>query len=186
MTRSEQMDSAPDSQAAQPALAWALPAELSIIVPTFNEARNVPLLVEAVAQALPGVRWELVFVDDDSPDGTADRARTLAQADPRVRIIHRFGRRGLASACIEGMLATASPYVAVMDGDMQHDETAPATMPAGLGQGDVVMVVGNRYVEAGRNGAWNKRRIAMIGIQDPAVPTQIKASNDQPKRDSIL
>jgi dolichol-phosphate mannosyltransferase len=138
-----------------------LPAELSIIVPTFNESRNVPLLVAAVRAALGDIRWEVVFVDDNSPDGTAERARELALQDPRVRIVHRFDRRGLASACVEGILATSSPYVAVMDGDMQHDETILHTMLTRIRQGDVDLVVGSRYVEGGGMGDWNKRRVAM-------------------------
>ena len=142
-------------------VADTLPAELAIIVPTFNESRNVPLLGEAVRAALDDIRWEVVFVDDNSPDGTAARARELAQQDPRVRVVHRFDRRGLASACVEGILATSAPFVAVMEGDMQHDETILRTMLARIRQGDVDLVVGSRYVEGGGMGDWNKRRIAM-------------------------
>ncbi|WP_010163804.1 glycosyltransferase [Sphingomonas sp. PAMC 26617] len=144
-----------------PGGAFRLPAELSIIVPTFNESRNVPLLVEALRAALGDTRWEVVFVDDNSPDGTADQARALALEDPRVRVVHRFDRRGLASACVEGILATSAPYVAVMDGDMQHDETILLDMLARIRRGDIDLVVGSRYVEGGGMGDWNKRRIAM-------------------------
>jgi len=135
-----------------------LPAELSIVTPTFNEAANVPLLVEAVAAALPGVRWEIIFVDDNSPDGTSDMVREIAQRDARVRIVHRYGRRGLSSACIEGILASSAPYVAVMDSDMQHDERILGTMFARLKQGDVDLVIGSRYVEGGSTGEWSKYR----------------------------
>ncbi|NIJ06781.1 dolichol-phosphate mannosyltransferase [Sphingomonas vulcanisoli] len=138
-----------------------LPAELAIVVPAYNEKSNVPLLVEAVAAALPDVRWEIVFVDDDSPDGTATEVRRLALADPRVRVIHRYGRRGLSSACVEGIMATAAPVVAVMDADLQHDERILGAMFARLGQGDVDLVVGSRYVEGGGMGEWSKRRVAM-------------------------
>ncbi len=96
--------------------------ELSVIVPTFNERDNVAPLVELVHVALAGVDWELIFVDDNSPDGTAATVRALAQRDPRIRCLQRIGRRGLAGACIEGMLASAAPFVAVMDADLQHDE----------------------------------------------------------------
>lgn len=138
-----------------------LPAEIAIVVPTFNEARNVPLLVDALRSALGDVRWEVVFVDDNSPDGTAECVRCLALEDARVRVVHRFDRRGLASACVEGILATAAPYVAVMDGDMQHDETILRAMLDRIRQGDVDLVVGSRYVEGGGMGNWSKRRIAM-------------------------
>lgn len=137
------------------------PIELSIVVPTYNEVANVALLVDAVSAALPDTRWELVFVDDDSPDGTAARVRDIAQFDPRVRILHRFGRRGLSSACVEGIMATAAPVVAVMDADLQHDERILGRMLARIRDGDVDLVVGSRYVEGGCTGDWGRRRVAM-------------------------
>ena len=88
------------------------PLELAVVVPTFNERANVAALVGKLDAALAGRRWEMIVVDDNSPDGTADVARDLALTDPRVRVIQRIGRRGLSSACIEGMLATAAPSVA--------------------------------------------------------------------------
>ncbi|WP_132909778.1 glycosyltransferase family 2 protein [Sphingomonas sp. BK235] len=151
----------PDAAPAAAALSRALPAELAIVVPVYNESRNVPLLVAALDAALAGVRWEVVFVDDNSPDRTADEARALALGDPRVRVVQRFGRRGLSSACIEGILATAAPYVAVMDGDMQHDERVLADMLRRIAQGDVDVVVGSRYVAGGGVGEWDRRRAAM-------------------------
>jgi dolichol-phosphate mannosyltransferase len=141
--------------------ARVLPAELAIVVPVYNESRNVPLLVAALDAALGDVRWEVVFVDDNSPDRTADQARDLALADPRVRVVQRFGRRGLSTACIEGILATAAPYVAVMDGDMQHDERVLTDMFRRIKQGDVDVVVGSRYVAGGGVGEWDRRRAAM-------------------------
>jgi dolichol-phosphate mannosyltransferase len=96
--------------------------ELTLVVPTFNERDNIAPLVELVAATLAGVDWEAIFVDDDSGDGTAAVVRAFAQRDPRIRCLQRIGRRGLSSACIEGALASASPYVAVMDADLQHDE----------------------------------------------------------------
>jgi dolichol-phosphate mannosyltransferase len=97
--------------------------ELSVIIPTLNERENVAVLVERLTTVLNGTSWEVVFVDDNSPDGTADLVRSIAQNNPGVRCLERVGRRGLSSAGIEGMLATSSPYVAVMDADLQHDES---------------------------------------------------------------
>src|ERR1700759_4157249 len=97
-------------------------AELSIIVPTFKERGNVAELVRRLDAALSGISWEAVFVDDNSPDGTAQAVKEIAATDSRVRCILRVGRRGLAGACIEGMLSSAAPFVAVMDADLQHDE----------------------------------------------------------------
>jgi len=135
------------------------PAELSIVTPTFCEAANVGLLVDAVAAALPDIRWEIIFVDDNSPDGTSDRVREIAQQDPRVRIVHRYGRRGLSSACIEGIMSSSAPYVAVMDSDMQHDEAILGQMFRRIAQGDVDLVVGSRYVDGGGTGDWSKHRL---------------------------
>ncbi len=99
------------------------PLQLSVVVPTFNERGNVATLVQRLDAALVGISWEVIFVDDNSPDGTADAVRELARADSRVRCIRRIGRRGLSGACIEGMLASSAPCAAVIDGDLQHDET---------------------------------------------------------------
>ena len=132
--------------------------ELSIIVPTYNEKQNIRVLLDAVIKALPETRWELVFVDDNSPDGTADEVRDLAQSDPRVRIVHRYGRRGLSSACIEGVMATSSPFIAIMDADMQHDEAILGQMLQRLKIDNVDIVVGSRYVEGGGFGEWSKTR----------------------------
>lgn len=136
-------------------------AELAIIVPAYNESRNVALLVDAIDQALPGVHWEVVYVDDDSPDGTSDVVRQIAQTDARVRVVQRVGRRGLSSACVEGILATSSPVIAVMDADLQHDERILPQMLDHIRKGGIDLVVGSRYVEGGGTGDWGKHRVAM-------------------------
>ena len=97
--------------------------QLSVVVPTFNERDNVTVLYRRLEATLAGIAWEVIFVDDNSPDGTWDVVRGLARKDPRVRCIRRIGRRGLSGACIEGILASSAPYAAVMDADLQHDET---------------------------------------------------------------
>ncbi len=134
---------------------------LAIVVPTFNERDNVGVLVRLLDQALTGIRWEVMFVDDDSPDGTAEIVRSLAQSDRRVRCVQRIGRRGLSSACVEGILATAAPFVAVMDADLQHDETLLPKMLDELQQSDLDIVVGSRYVAGGSVGVWQDDRASM-------------------------
>jgi dolichol-phosphate mannosyltransferase len=123
--------------------------ELSVVVPTFKERDNVPLLVEKLARTLDGVDWEVVFVDDNSPDGTAAVARQLGEADSRVRCIRRIGRRGLAGACIEGMLASQARFVAVMDADLQHDETLLVGMLAKLRGDQFDIAVASRFADGG-------------------------------------
>lgn len=136
----------------------AMPATLAIVVPAFNERDNIAPLIAAVDAALPEVRWEIVFVDDDSPDGTAARVRAIALTDARVRVVQRRGRRGLSSACIEGMLATAAPYIAVMDCDLQHDERLLPAMLRLLVRDSADLVVGTRYAVGGGVGEWTRRR----------------------------
>jgi dolichol-phosphate mannosyltransferase len=136
-------------------------AVFSVVIPTFKERDNVAELVRRLDACLAGVAWEAIFVDDDSPDGTADRVRELARSDPRVRCIQRIGRRGLSSACVEGMLASSAPYLAVMDADLQHDETVLPRMLAALQANEADLVVGSRYVEGGGIGAWDADRAMM-------------------------
>jgi dolichol-phosphate mannosyltransferase len=135
--------------------------ELSVIVPTFNERDNVVPLVERIDASLGDCAWELLYVDDDSPDGTADAVRLLAARDSRIRCLQRLGRRGLSSACVEGMLASSAPYLAVIDGDLQHDESLLPQMLAALKQGDVDVVVGSRYTQGGGTGDWGAARIRL-------------------------
>lgn len=127
------------------------PARLSVVVPTYDEAPNVLPMVQALDRALPDVAWEVIFVDDDSPDGTAAVARELGARDERVRCLHRVGRRGLAGACIEGILASNAPVAAVIDGDLQHDEALLPAMLAAI-EGGADLVVGTRLGEGGSTG----------------------------------
>jgi len=122
---------------------------VSVVVPTFNESQNLPRLVALLDRTLGDMAWEVVFVDDDSPDGTWQVAKQLAQADPRVRCLRRVGRRGLAGACIEGALSSAAPFVAVMDADLQHDETILPAMIARLQSDEADIVIGSRAAQGG-------------------------------------
>ncbi len=139
--------------------------ELSVVVPTYNERPNVGELVRRLHAALPDDRWEVVFVDDDSPDGTVTELRALAQDDPQVRCIHRLGRRGLSRAVIEGVLSTTAPVIAVIDADLQHDETVLPAMLARLkgdaGQPAVDVVVATRYAAGGSVAGWDAERARM-------------------------
>jgi len=126
--------------------------ELSVVIPAYRERDNVLPLLSALEQALSGCDWEAIFVVDDAFDGTEDLVRERAQQDRRVRCLHRIGRRGLASACIEGMLASSAPYVAVMDADLQHDEKLLPNLLAAAKQGGTDVVVASRYMQGGSTG----------------------------------
>jgi dolichol-phosphate mannosyltransferase len=138
--------------------------ELTVVVPTFNERDNVEALLARLDAALCGIEWEVVYVDDDSPDGTADKVRALAQGDPRIRCLQRIGRRGLSTAVIEGLLASSAPYLAVIDGDLQHDEQLLPRMLAAIKAEDLDVVVGSRHTAGGGVGDWDRRRVAVSNV----------------------
>jgi dolichol-phosphate mannosyltransferase len=136
----------------------AVPLEVAVIVPTFNERDNVTELIARVERALRDISWEMIFVDDDSPDGTSDEVKRIGASDNRIRCITRIGRRGLSSACIEGMLASAAPVFVVMDGDLQHDESRIPAMLSALRAEGVQLVIASRYTAGGAIGEWDRTR----------------------------
>lgn len=153
--------------------------ELTVVIPTYNERENIVPLLAALDLTLGGMEWEAVFVDDNSPDGTADRIRQDAAANRRVRLVERTTRRGLASACIEGMRAARAPYIAVMDADLQHDERILPQMLNRLKSDMLDVVVGSRTISGGsmkalpsgrvllsRVGAQAARRICHLAVSD--------------------
>lgn len=127
------------------------PPELAVIVPSFNERDNIGLLYDKVTAALSGIPFEFIVVDDNSPDGTAGVVKDMARRFPNVRCIHRIGRRGLSSAVVEGVLASTAPCFAVIDADLQHDETVLPEMYAKAKAGDDI-VIGTRYSGEGTVG----------------------------------
>jgi dolichol-phosphate mannosyltransferase len=156
------------------------PPQLCIVVPTFNERENVRALFAKLDAALAGIPFEVVFVDDNSPDQTWNVVRQLAQTDTRVRCVRRIGRRGLSGACIEGILASSAPFVAVMDADLQHDETQLPKMLALLQKDEADLVIGSRYVSGGSADSFGStrasgskfateisKRLLQINVADP-------------------
>jgi dolichol-phosphate mannosyltransferase len=155
--------------------------QLAIVLPTFNERGNLRSLVGKLDAALRGIGWEAIVVDDNSPDGTADEARAIAQDDPRLRVIQRIGRRGLSSAAIEGMCATAAPVVAVMDADHQHDPALLPRMLAAVESGEYDVAYASRFAEGASTEAWGRpdrvkasglansiaRRVTGVDLSDP-------------------
>ncbi len=132
--------------------------KLSVVIPTFNERDNVTTLFRRLEKTLAGIPFEAVFVDDNSPDGTCEVLRALSREDSRVRCIRRIGRRGLSGACIEGILASSAPCAAVIDADLQHDETQLPKMLGLLQSGEFDLVVGSRYIDGGSAESFNRQR----------------------------
>ncbi len=163
--------------------ATAAPAEgpeLTVIAPSFNEAANVAPLIAKLSDALEGIHWEVIFVDDDSPDGTSDRVREQARLDSRVRCVQRLGRRGLTSACSEAMLASSAPYVAIIDADLQHDETLLPRMLEVLSSGGTDIVIGSRYTERKLSEGFSRARQTMSFIATRLAQTILKAELTDP------
>jgi dolichol-phosphate mannosyltransferase len=151
------MNDAIQPRPVSPPQAAGLP-QLSVVVPSFNERDNVTTLFRRLETALAGTAFEVIFVDDNSPDGTWEVVRALAREDSRVRCIRRIGRRGLSGACIEGILASSAPCAAVIDADLQHDETQLPKMLKLLQEGEADLVVGSRYIEGGSADSFNRQR----------------------------
>ena len=161
----------------------AMPARsqptLSVVVPTYREAANVPVLFERVKAALEGLPWEMIVVDDDSPDGTSEVAFGLAASDRRLRCLRRVNRTGLAGAVIEGWMSSSADSVAVIDGDLQHDERILLKMYQSLVAGIGNVAIGTRVsdgTEGGLSparqklsdvGKWFFDRIAGAPASDP-------------------
>ena len=134
---------------------------LSLVIPTYNELGNIQPLIERIRVALGDLQWEVIFVDDDSPDGSAAEIRKVAKVDPRVRSIVRLGRRGLSRAVVEGMLSSSAPYLAVMDADLQHDVSRLPVMLRKLQDEQLDVVVASRFLEDSEAPEWNGHRARM-------------------------
>jgi dolichol-phosphate mannosyltransferase len=157
------------------------PLELAVVIPTFNEAGNVAELIRRLDVALAGRAWEAVFVDDASPDGTAAILRDLARQDRRIRVIERLGRRGLSSACIEGMLATGAPLIAVMDADLQHDPNVLVRLEATLmADPELDLAIASRFTEGGGTGDWERERLAKSEAASRIAQLVLKADLTDP------
>jgi dolichol-phosphate mannosyltransferase len=152
--------------------------EITVVVPAFRERENIPRLLDALERALAGLDWETIVVVDDAYDGSEDLVRERAQQDPRVRCIQRIGRRGLASACIEGMLASSAPYVAVMDADLQHDETLLPQLLEKARRDQADLAVASRYMEGGSTGELAPSRVRISRLASALSASLCKGLTD--------
>lgn len=131
---------------------------LVLVIPTLNEADNIHPLLDRLSEVLSGLQWEVVFVDDDSNDGTRDRIAERSSRDNRIRCIHRIGRKGLSSACIEGVLASDAAIIGIMDADLQHDETLLPSLYDAVTTEGYDLAIGSRYIPGGGVGGWSQNR----------------------------
>lgn len=152
---------------------------LVLVIPTFNEAENINLLLDRLAGVLSGLDWEVIFVDDDSTDGTRQRIAERAAYDQRIRCIHRINRKGLASACIEGILACDAPIIGIMDADLQHDEALLPSLYQSLTREGYDLAIGSRYIAGGGVGAWglHRQRISRWATKFSQWVTRVQVSD---------
>ena len=143
----------PKEAATQP-----LSPRLVLVIPTFNEAENIQPLLDRLIDVLQELDWEVIFVDDDSTDGTRQHISERARDNHRIRFLHRVGRKGLSTACVEGILASDAPIVAIMDADLQHDETLLPALYDAVTTDGYDLAIGSRYMPGGGVGSWSQQR----------------------------
>lgn len=158
-------------------IAREAPLQLSVVIPTKNEAGNVEPLLKRIGVALAGIEWEAIFVDDNSTDGTPELLTRIAQGDRRVRLIRRIGRRGLSSAVVEGALASTTPIIAVIDADLQHDEKILPDLYRAVAEGGHELAIGTRYAANGSTGDWAEDRLKIsrfaTALASPIMKTRL-------------
>lgn len=158
----------------------AAPLALTVVIPTLNESGNVEPLLERLSLALAGIEWEAIFVDDGSTDGTPDLVTSIAQSDRRIRLIRRVGRRGLSSAVIEGALASTTPVIAVIDADLQHDETILPDLHHAIADGGHELAIGTRYCQGGSTGEWDASRLKISRLATALAAPILKTPLSDP------
>ncbi len=154
--------------------------DVSVIVPTYNEAENVPILVGRLQKVLSDYEFEVIVVDDDSPDETWKVAERIAESHHNVRLLHRIDKRGLSSAVFDGMTLAEGQVYVVMDADLQHDEQIIPGLVNPILNGEASITVGSREVENGSYGdfspsrrlvSWSgsvlARRLLKVNASDP-------------------
>ncbi len=168
------------------------PLALTVVAPTLNEVRNIEPLLERLSLALAGIEWEMIFVDDGSTDGTPELITSIAQVNRQVRLIRRIRRRGLSSAVVEGALASTAPVIAVIDADLQHDETILPELYRAIANGSE-LAIGSRYVATGSTGDWNEKRLKISRFATALAAPVMKTPLSDPmsgffavKRDTLL
>lgn len=127
---------------------------LSLIIPTYNESKNIPILLERINNVLSNINKEVIIVDDNSPDKTWEIARSLSIQYPWLRVIRRVSERGLSSAVLAGFKIAEGEILAVMDSDLQHDETALLAFLNSF-QNGADIVIGSRKVQGGGTENWS-------------------------------
>jgi len=152
--------------------------EISVILPTYNEVENIPLIVPRLEAVLQPFSHEILIMDDNSPDGTYELAERLAAENPHIRVVRRLANRGLSPAVAEGFSVAKGQYMLVMDADMQHDETVIPEFVSRFRAG-AELVVGTRKAHGGGIENWSYfRRFLSWGATKAAEVFLPRACSD--------
>lgn len=127
---------------------------LSLIIPTYNEKENIALLLDKIREVLAEEEFEIIVVDDDSPDLTWQIVQSHAIKDQRIKLIRRRGERGLSRAVMEGFSQAKDPILGVMDADLSHDPRILPKMIAAVREEDCDLAVGSRRITGGGADKW--------------------------------
>jgi dolichol-phosphate mannosyltransferase len=142
--------------------------KLSMVIPTYNEGHHIAALLNALGSVLAaevGGSYELIVVDDDSPDGTWKIAGEIAAGDPRITVLRRTGERGLATAVVRGWQVAQGEVLGVIDGDLQHPPAVVGELWSAIARG-ADLAVASRRVPGGGVGRWSLwRRMTSRGAQ---------------------
>jgi dolichol-phosphate mannosyltransferase len=152
---------------------------VSVITPTFNEAENLPILVERLHRALDGVTHEIVVADDDSPDRTWEVAEALAADDPSITVMRRFHDPGLSASVLDAMTVARGETLAVIDADLQHDPSILPEMVRRVREGEADVVVGSRSTVGGGYGDWaaGRRLVSWVATLIARVLLRVPVSD---------
>ncbi len=139
--------------------------KVSIIIPTYNEAENIEILIKKLVNVLESINvgFEILVVDDNSPDGTCSIVKQISRRDPRIKCILRINEKGLASAVVEGLRQAKGSYIVVMDADLQHPPEVVPRLLKTIDEG-ADLAVASRYAEGGGVEGWSKTRLIMSRV----------------------
>ena len=133
---------------------------ISIVIPTFNEVKNIIPLLKNLISLINNFEYEIIIVDDDSPDGTAEEINKYMKLNQKIKLITRLGRSGLSSAIKEGLIFAQGKYLLVLDGDGQHDPSFVLDMLKEIKDSQSDLVIGSRFLSSSNlEGLSNKRSL---------------------------
>ena len=153
--------------------------EISVIIPTYNESENIIGLIDEVQSQLEGYDYEIIVVDDNSPDGTHLKVKDYAKNNSEVYCINRTWKKGLSSAVVEGVALSTKRYISVMDGDGQHDPKDLKRMIELAKAEDSDIVIGSRFLNEANTASLsaNRNKLSKVGISITNLFSNVRSTD---------